>query len=81
MKTFKILKMSLQELNKSFKTPKGETLITSFDVGKKPNTVDAHVTKKGNIFTAYLDGDKLDTYTSEKAAVNALKDFSNLVGG
>ena len=73
--------MSLQELNKSFKTPKGETLITSFDVGKKPNTVDAHVTKKGNIFTAYLDGDKLDTYTSEKAAVNALKDFSNLVGG
>jgi hypothetical protein len=81
MKTFKILKMSLQELNKSFKTPKGETLITSFDVGKKPNTVDAHVTKKGNIFTAYLDGDKLDTYTSEKAAVKALKDFSNLVGG
>ena len=72
--------MSLQELKKSFKTPKGETLLTSFDVGKKPNTLDAHVTKKGNIFTAYLDGDKLDTYTSEKAAVKAAKELSNLMG-
>tara|TARA_B100000780_G_scaffold253700_1_gene201415 strand:+ start:639 stop:860 length:222 start_codon:yes stop_codon:yes gene_type:complete len=72
--------MSLQELKKSFKTPKGETLITSFDVGKKPNTIDAHVTKKGNVFTAYLDGDKLDTYTSEKAAVKAAKELSNLMG-
>lgn len=72
--------MSLQELKKSFKTPKGETLLTSFDVGKKPNTLDAHVTKKGNIFTAYLDGDKLDTYSSEKEAVKSTKDFAKLMG-
>tara|TARA_B100000795_G_C22387199_1_gene281974 strand:+ start:409 stop:510 length:102 start_codon:yes stop_codon:yes gene_type:complete len=32
------------------------------------------------VFTAYLDGDKLDTYTSEKAAVKAAKELSNLMG-
>jgi hypothetical protein len=80
MKTFKILKTSLQELKLSFKTPKGETLITSFDIGKKPNTADVHVTKKGSIFTVYVDGDKLDTYSSEKEAVKSAKDFAKLMG-
>ena len=80
MKTFKSLQSNLLELKMSFKVPKGETLITSFDIGKKPNTKDAHVTKKGSLFNVYVDGDKLDTYSSEKAGVKSAKEFGKLIG-
>jgi len=79
MKTFKRLMVGLNELKLSFKVPKGEDLITSFDIGKKPNTSDAHVTQKGRMFILYVNGDKIDSYNTEKAAVSAAKDLSKLM--
>jgi hypothetical protein len=59
------------------KLPKGEKVAKSFDkLGRKKKTT-AVITDKGNL---YIDGIKLDTYKSVKAAEAGLKDFINLMG-
>jgi hypothetical protein len=74
-----MMTQTLNERKKSFKLPKGETAVTSFDIGKKPNTHDVHITQKGPNFIVYVGNEKLDTYNSEKAAVKAAKDFGKLI--
>lgn len=53
-----------------------EKTVKSFKVKK----YEAVVKQTGSKFTAYLDGDKLDTFTTVKAAEQAIKDFVDLMG-
>ena len=53
-----------------------ETVVKSFKVKK----YEAAVKQSGSKFIAYLDGDKLDTFTTAKAAEQAIKDFVELMG-
>lgn len=53
-----------------------ETVVKSFKV-KKYNAV---VKKIGSKYVAYLDGDKLDTFSTALAAEQAIMDFSELIG-
>lgn len=40
---------------------------------KKMNGVPVKITKSGNKFTAYIDGDKLDTYPDQAHAMSSIK--------
>lgn len=62
MKTFKELREA--------KMPPGKQVF-----GKKIKGVDVMVHKQGNKFVAYVDGDKLDTYNSQKEAEKMAKEF------
>tara|TARA_B100001939_G_C16934881_1_gene615583 strand:- start:595 stop:783 length:189 start_codon:yes stop_codon:yes gene_type:complete len=42
---------------------------------KKINRVPVKIEKKSNKFIAYVDGDKLDTYTSQKEAEKMAAEF------
>lgn len=77
MKTFKEFRTT--KLNEAFKAPSGEKVVKTLKVGKKKN-YDAAVTKKGSMFVAYIDGDKLDAFKSEKEAEAAINDFTKLMG-
>ena len=44
--------------------------------GKKYPAV---ITKKGSYFCAYIDGDKLDDFKSQKEAEKAIADFTKLM--
>lgn len=68
MKTLKEFRQSLI-IEKDVKT---------FKVGKKK--YEAKIEKSGNKFVAYIDGDKLDVFKSEKEAEKAIKDFTELMG-
>ena len=39
------------------------------------------ITKKGNFFTVFVDGDKLDEFKTAKEAEKAAKEFTDLMGG
>ena len=59
------------------KLPKGEKVAKELTkLGKKKKTT-AVITDKFNL---YIDGVKLDKYSSLKAAEDAVKDFINLMG-
>jgi hypothetical protein len=77
MKTFLQIR-NLTTLDEAFKLPSGEKQVKKFKVGKEK--FDAVVTQKGNMFVAYLDGDKLDTFKSAKDAEKAVNDFTKLMG-
>lgn len=77
MKTFLQIR-NLTTLDEAFKLPSGEKQVKKFKVGKEK--FDAVVTKKGNMFVAYLDGDKLDTFKTAKDAEKAVNDFTKLMG-
>ena len=61
------------------KLASGEKKVKSFKVGKN-NKYDAIVAKKGNIFSAYIDGDHLDDFVSVSKAEKGIKDFIRLAG-
>lgn len=69
MKTLKQFKESLVIAEKEVK---------KFKVGKKG--FEAKIVKSGSKFVAYIDGDKLDVFKSEKEAEKAIKDFTELMG-
>lgn len=77
MKTFLQIR-DLTTLDEAFKLPSGEKQVKKFKVGKEK--FDAVVTQKGNMFVAYLDGDKLDTFKTAKDAEKAVNDFTKLMG-
>ena len=53
-----------------------EKVVKSFKVKK----YEAVVKQSGSKYTAYLDGDKLDTFSTARAAEQAIKDFVDLMG-
>jgi hypothetical protein len=53
-----------------------EKVVKSFKVKKYV----AAVKQSGSKYIAYLDGDKLDEFTTAKAAEQAIKDFVELMG-
>ena len=75
MKTFK---ESFNEvIEAKLKLPKGEKVAKELTkLGKKKKTTAVITTK----FILYIDGVKLDKYSSLKAAEDAVKDFINLMG-
>jgi hypothetical protein len=77
MKTFLQIR-NLTTLDEAFKLPSGEKQVKKFKVGKEK--FDAVITQKGNMFVAYLDGDKLDTFKTAKDAEKAVNDFTKLMG-
>ena len=77
MMTFKQFQTtSLSEAK--FRPSAGEKVVKTFKVGKKG--YDAVVTKSGKLFTAYIDGDKLDVFKSANEAEKAAKEFTELMG-
>lgn len=77
MKTFQQIR-NQTSLDEAVKLPSGEKQVKTFKVGK--GKYDAVVSKKGNMFVAYIDGDKLDTFKSAKDAEKAINDFTKLMG-
>ena len=67
-----------QSLNEGLKLSAGEKEVKRFKVGKKK--YEAVITKKANYFCAYIDGDKLDQFKSQKEAEKAIKDLTDLMG-
>ena len=78
MKTFKTRRTNLAEA--AYKPKAGEKLVKKFKVGKKKK-YEAVITKKGNFFCVYVDGDKLDEFKTAKDAEKAAKEFTDLMGG
>ena len=75
MKTFNQIRQSLSE---GLKLSSGEKEVKSMKVGKGKK-YPAVITKKGSYFCAYIDGDKLDDFKSQKAAEKAIMDFTKLM--
>lgn len=78
MKTFKQFRTNLTE--GKYKPSAGEKLVKKFKVGKKKK-YEAVITKKGNFFSVFVDGDKLDEFKTAKEAEKAAKEFTDLMGG
>ena len=75
MKTFNQIR---QSLNEAIKLASGEKEIKSMKVGKGKK-YPAIITKKGSAFVAYIDGDRLDQFKSQKEAEKAIADFTTLM--
>lgn len=75
MKTFNQIR---QSLNEAIKLASGEKEIKSMKVGKGKK-YPAIITKKGSAFVAYIDGDRLDQFKSQKEAEKAIEDFTKLM--
>lgn len=75
MKTFNQIR---QSLNEATKLASGEKEVKSMKVGKGKK-FPAIITKKGSAFIAYIDGDKLDQFKSQKEAEKAIMDFTKLM--
>ncbi len=76
-KTFKEMRFELNE--GSYKVKADEKLVKKFKVGGKKK-YEAVITKKGNFFCVYVDGDKLDEFKTAKEAEKAAKEFTDLMG-
>lgn len=62
------------------KLPAGETVVKDFTkLGKDKKATAVITTSKGK-FNLYVDGQKLDTFKSEKDAAKGLKDFLKVMG-
>lgn len=82
MKTFQEFRTTsslTNKLSEAFKAPAGQKVVKSFKVGKQKK-YDAVITKKGNDFIAFIDGDELDRFKSQKEAESGIKDFTDLMG-
>jgi hypothetical protein len=81
MKTFQEFRTTspATKLSEAFKAKAGEKVVKTFKVGKNKK-YDAVITKKGSQFIAYIDGDELDTFKSQKDAESGIKDFTDLMG-
>jgi len=76
MKTFNQLRQNLEE---GLKLSSGEKQVKAFKVGTKKK-YDAVITKNGQMFSAYLDGDHLENFSSIKDAEKGIKRFIELAG-
>ena len=65
MKTFSDFKQQLSEASIA-----GSTVFQ-----KKIDGIDVKITKEGSKFIAFIDGDKLDAYSSQKEAENMVSQF------
>lgn len=65
----------MKTLNKLFEEV---NLVKKYKVGKKKNVI-ASITKNKNKFDAFIDGDKLDTYSSIKEAEKSIDDIIKLL--
>jgi len=63
----------------AFKAPRGEKELKTFKVGNKQK-YGAVITQKGKLFIAYVDGEQLDVFKSQKEAEKAVKEFTDLMG-
>ena len=82
MKTFQEFRTtqpSTTKLSEAFKAKAGEKVVKTFKVGKNKK-YEAAITKKGSQFIAYIDGDELDKFKSQKEAESGIKDFTDLMG-
>lgn len=71
---------SFVELREKLKLASGEKKVKSFKAGKRKNS-EVIVTKKGNKFGVYVDGELLDNnYKNEKEAEKAANDMIKLLG-
>ena len=71
---------SFVELRERLKLKSGEKKVNTYKGGKRKNK-EVVVTKKGNKFGVYVDGELLDNnYKNEKEAENAANDMLKLLG-
>ena len=78
MKIFKELRSELLEA-KRVKLAPGEKMVNTIKVGKKKH--EAIIAKKGNTFSVYIKGEKLDDgFKNEKEAAKAAEEFAQLMG-
>ena len=71
---------SFVELREMLKLASGEKKVKSFKAGKRKKS-EVIVTKKGNKFGVYVDGELLDNnYKNEKEAEKAANDMIKLLG-
>jgi hypothetical protein len=56
-----------------------EKTVDSFQVGGGRQKFPAKIEKKGSKFVAFVDGDKLDEFKTEKEAREGIKDFVELM--
>ena len=72
--------LSFVELRENVKLSGGEKKIKSFKAGKRKDK-EVILTKKGNKFGVYVDGELLDSnFKSEKEAQSAADDMIKLLG-
>lgn len=73
--------LSFVELReKATKLSSGEKQVKAFRGGKRKK-LDVVIAKKGNKFSAYVDGEKLaDNYKNAKEAEKSVNDFIKLMG-
>ena len=67
-------------LEAKMKLPKGETIIKDLPKLGKAKDVSAVITTVKGKFNLYVDGQKLDTFKSEKDANKGLSDFLKVMG-
>jgi hypothetical protein len=73
MQSFKRFRVQIDETVKTL----NEKTIDSFKVGK--DKLEAEIRKKGSKYVAYVDGDELDEFKSEKEARKGIEDFVKLM--
>lgn len=56
-----------------------EKTVEKMKVGKGSKKYPAEIKKEGSKYVAYVDGDKLDTFRSEKDAKKGIEDFVELM--
>ena len=56
------------------------SVVKSYDIGKGSNAQKVEIKKEGSKFVAYVDGDKLDAFHSQKDAEESIRDFAELMG-
>lgn len=56
-----------------------ESTVDSFKVGSGSKKYPAEIKKEGSKYVAYVDGDKLDEFKSEKDAKKGIEDFVELM--
>ena len=56
-----------------------EKTVEKMKVGKGRKKYPAEIKKEGSKYVAYVDGDKLDTFRSEKDAKKGIEDFVELM--
>jgi hypothetical protein len=75
MRSFKQFRSNLNETVTSIH----EKTVEKMKVGKGSKKYPAEIKKEGSKYVAYVDGDKLDEFKSEKEAKKGIEDFVELM--
>lgn len=75
MRDFKEFRSSLNEAVSQI----NEKTVEKMKVGKGSKKYPAEIKKEGSKYVAYVDGDKLDEFKSEKEAKKGIEDFVELM--